>query len=133
VAVIDDEEDITTFLALALEDAGYRVTTCNHAADAFDLLRRERPDLICLDLVMPERAGASLYVAVRRDAGLAQVPILIMTGIGTRQETLNAIVAAAAVPPPDGCVDKPLDSDELLDRVREIVSPRAPDATGERR
>jgi DNA-binding response OmpR family regulator len=121
VAVIDDEEDITTYLELALADVGYRVVTCNQPSGALDMLRQERPDLICLDLVMPERAGGSLYVALRRDSVLKEVPVLILSGLGARQETLDAIVAAAAVPPPDGCVDKPLDGDELIARIGALL------------
>ena len=89
VAVIDDEEDITAFLALVLADAGYRVVTCNQPAEALALLRREPPDLICLDLVMPGKTGGSLYVALRRDPLLSATPVLILSGLGARDEVLQ--------------------------------------------
>ncbi len=124
VAVVDDEEDVLTFLRLVFEDRGFEVLTTDRPGAAVALLRRFQPDLVCLDLLMPEHTGASLYVAMRRVPELRDVPVLILTGL----ETEDALVAlkhrADGIPPPDGTVEKPLDVAALL-RAVEAVLPAA--------
>lgn len=132
VAVIDDEQDITTFLECALTDAGYRVVTCNQATTALDLLRAHRPDLICLDLVMPERTGGSLYQAIRRDPILTDIPVLILSGLGSRDEFLELVTAAPDIPPPTGFVDKPIAVEALTASVHAQL-PHVPNASEEER
>lgn len=114
VALVDDEEDITTFLGLALEDAGYRVVTTNDSASALKLLRERRPDLICLDLLMPERMGSSLYLEIRRAEELAGIPVLILSGLGVQDDFQDLLAQAGDVPPPTGYIEKPVETQGFL-------------------
>lgn len=122
VALVDDEEDITTFLALALEDAGYRVVATNESAVALALLRERRPDLICLDLLMPERMGSSLYLQIRRAEELAAVPVLILSGLGARDDLREMLARAGDVPPPTGYIEKPVDTEQFLTAVEQALA-----------
>jgi DNA-binding response OmpR family regulator len=125
VALVDDEEDITTFLAIALEDAGYRVVATNESAVALALLRERRPDLICLDLLMPERMGASLYLQIRRAEELAAVPVLILSGLGTRDDLRELLARTGDVPPPTGYIEKPVDREDFLSAVERALADAA--------
>jgi DNA-binding response OmpR family regulator len=127
VFIIDDEEDITTFLGLALEDAGYRVMTTTEPTRALALLRRHRPDLICLDLLMPERMGTSLYLEIRRDVELADTPVLILSGLNAREELARILEREARVPPPAGYIEKPPVAEALLEKVRELLAGHSDD------
>lgn len=121
VAVVDDEEDITTFLRLALEDAGYGVVTTNDATAALDLLLASRPDLILLDLLMPERSGLSLYAAMRARPELGRIPTVILSGLGIAEELPELLRRAGGLPPPDGFLEKPLDAEQLLVKVKQLL------------
>jgi DNA-binding response OmpR family regulator len=130
VAIVDDEEDITTFLGLALEDEGYRVVTINEAAEALPILRQAPPDLICLDLLMPHRTGASLYLEICKDPRLAPVPVLILSGLNARDELNDLLRHEADVAPPAGYLEKPLESEIFLAKVQELLSARGTQPEG---
>ncbi len=61
VVLVDDEEDIALYLQTALEDGGYVALTASNVPDGLELIRKERPDLVCLDILMPRESGFSLY------------------------------------------------------------------------
>jgi DNA-binding response OmpR family regulator len=121
VAIIDDEEDVTTYLSLALEDSGYRVVTTNEPALAMTLLRRHRPDLICLDLLMPERMGSSLYLEICGDSDLEAIPVLILSGLNAREELAELLQRQANIAPPAGYIEKPPDAEQFIDTVRSLL------------
>jgi CheY-like chemotaxis protein len=122
VAIVDDEPDITTFLGLALEDAGYRVVTINDSASALALLREQQPDLICLDLLMPEQMGPSLYLQIRQIEELLSVPVLILSGLGAQDHFQELLSQAGRVPPPVGYIDKPVEPEAFLDIIRSALA-----------
>jgi two-component system alkaline phosphatase synthesis response regulator PhoP len=121
VGLVDDEEDITTYLGLALEDRGYDVLSCNDAAGALDRLRSWGPDVVCLDLLMPEEMGTSLYLALRRDAHLATVPIVILSGLNAREELSMFLARLSDVPPPDGYIEKPVDMSAFMTAIKALA------------
>jgi DNA-binding response OmpR family regulator len=121
IALVDDEEDILTYLRVALEDHGYRVVAMPDASRALALLERETPDLICLDLLMPEQTGVSLYADLARHAALGKVPIVILSGLAVRDELPSILERAGELPEPAGFLEKPLDIDLFLETVRSLV------------
>jgi CheY-like chemotaxis protein len=109
ILVVDDEPAIRDSIAELLEAEGYRVDAVGRAEEALAVLRRERPALVLVDLVMPRMTGAELVAAVRADPALSSVPVVLMT---------------AALPAPgerpvaaDGILRKPFDIDDLLGTV----------------
>lgn len=118
VAIVDDEKDVLTFLCFALEDAGFEVLACDQPTKAVDLVARFEPDLVCLDLLMPERMGTSLYAAMRRNPGLASVPVLILSGLNSRDELIQIFSREGNLRPPVAFLEKPVDTAHLLEAVR---------------
>jgi DNA-binding response OmpR family regulator len=121
VALVDDEEDILTYLRVALEDHGYRVASKSDTTDAVEWLVREGPDLICLDLLMPEQTGVSLYADLARHGKLAKVPIVILSGLAVREEMPAILQRAGDLPEPARFLEKPVDIDLFLETVRSLV------------
>jgi CheY-like chemotaxis protein len=80
VLVVDDEPDVRGYLRTALEDAGFVVRTACDGLEALNSIRRDPPDLISLDLVMPKHSGAKLYRELQKDKTLSKIPVLIVTG-----------------------------------------------------
>jgi two-component system alkaline phosphatase synthesis response regulator PhoP len=121
VAVVDDEEDVLTFVRIAMEDAGYEVATVSRPTEALEALEAFRPDLILLDLLMPEQMGISLYVEMRSSQVLAATPVVIITGLNAR-ESLPLMTVTAATRPPTGYLEKPIDALSLLAAVRRALA-----------
>lgn len=80
VLVVDDEQDVRSYLKAALKDAGFRVVTADDGYDALEKIKAETPDLISLDLVMPKHSGAMFHRELRKNKDWAKIPVLIVTG-----------------------------------------------------
>ncbi|OIP88909.1 MAG: hypothetical protein AUK24_07140 [Syntrophaceae bacterium CG2_30_49_12] len=121
--VIDDEEDLTTYLSAILEENGFSVRTANNAEDGERLIREDTPDLICLDLLMPGKTGINLFLRLRRrEEPLKDVPLIIITGI---KEQINVdwkdIVSRCKARVPDGFIEKPVTPQRLMRVVNDVL------------
>lgn len=117
VLIIDDDESIREFVSVALADEGYAVRTATDGAAALEVLRRERPSVILLDMRMPVMDGWQFSREYRRWPG-PHVPIVVVTA------ARDAAVRAADIHA-DGFLAKPFDLDELLTIVGRFVQPGA--------
>jgi CheY-like chemotaxis protein len=95
VLVADDDPDVMAVLVEALEPEGYRVLTAVDGSAALDLARKERPDIVVLDWMMPGLDGLSVCRALRQEADprLAQVPVVLITGRADAQDTAAGFTA----------------------------------------
>lgn len=132
--IIDDEPDVATYLAAVLEDHGWRSRVEHRADPGLAAARDERPDLILLDVMMPERGGLSTLVAIRKDELLADVPVVLVSGI-QRQLTWRGgdMLDLARRFRPDAELEKPVSPDELIRVVDEVVGKREVDRRPPRR
>jgi len=80
VLVVDDEEDVRSYLTMALEDAGFDVATASDGFEAMESIQAKRPDLISLDLVMPKRSGAKFYRDLQKSEEFSDIPVIIVSG-----------------------------------------------------
>jgi Fe-S oxidoreductase len=117
ILVVDDEPDVRTFLTAMLEDNGATVFAAADGDECLALARKERPDLITLDLSMPGMDGGKVFDAIRRDPELAKIPVCIITG----KPELRKLIYERDVPPPEGYLDKPVNEETLLTNVRRIL------------
>jgi CheY-like chemotaxis protein len=120
ILVVDDEQDIVTFLTTLLEDSGYATITARDGAEALARARADHPDLVTLDITMPSQSGVRAYRDLKGDPALARIPVIIVTGIENEFERF--ISTRRQVPPPDGYVSKPVDKDQLLTLVKRLLS-----------
>jgi twitching motility two-component system response regulator PilH len=124
--IIDDEPDTTTYLATLLTDNGWTARTANSVEDGLALARAQVPDVVLLDLMMPERGGLSALVELRKTPELSSVPIVIVSGI---QETLTSdfrtFLKRFKYRKPDAFLDKPVVPDELLQTLDQLTQSKA--------
>jgi CheY-like chemotaxis protein len=120
ILVIDDEPDFVTFMTTLLEDNGYSCITANNGQEGIDRTRAERPDLVLLDITMPEKTGVRYYREVRDDPELREIPVVMVTGV--MQEFKKFISTRRQVPPPDGYISKPVDQQELLATIAKLLA-----------
>ncbi len=118
ILVADDEPDFVTFLTAILEDNGAKVLQAFGGEEAMEIARREKPDLMTLDLSMPGTSGTEVYMRLRRDPDLAELPVMIITG----QPELRRLIYDRPVAPPEGYMDKPITERSLLVNVRKVLN-----------
>ena len=113
VLLVDDSPDSLSFLTEALEETGYSVLIATSGASALSIADRITPDLILLDAVMPGMDGFETCQRLKAHGGVAQVPVIFMTGLTETEHVVRALGA--------GGVDylaKPINVDELRARIR---------------
>jgi CheY-like chemotaxis protein len=87
VLIVDDEEDFCHFVKLNLEQTGkYEVLTANSGADGISIANRNQPDLILLDIIMPNMTGTQVAEVLRNDKATKNIPIIFVTAIVKRGE-----------------------------------------------
>jgi len=119
VLIIDDEEDVLTFLSTLLEDNGYRTISAKNGNEAMVKVRSEKPDAVTLDITMPEKSGVKFYREMKDDTALRKIPIVIVTGIS--EDFQKFISTRKQAPPPEGYIQKPIDKQVLLDTLKKLL------------
>lgn len=130
ILVVDDEPDLVTYLTTLLEDHGYATVTASNGDEALEAVRRERPALVTLDISMPKASGTKFFRAVKDDAELAKIPVVIITAItgydGDPYAYEKFLQSRHGVPAPEGFVPKPIDRDALLAKVEALLGGKSP-------
>jgi diguanylate cyclase (GGDEF)-like protein len=116
ILVVDDEPHIRKILAFLLEQNGFAVLTAEDGERALEVARRELPDLILLDLMMPKMDGYEVCQHLREDFQTAQIPIVIVTAKGEVREKVRGLKGGA-----NDYLTKPYNHDELVARVRNML------------
>ncbi|NQT16961.1 MAG: response regulator [Planctomycetes bacterium] len=119
ILVVDDDPDAREFLVTVLEDNGFAAVTANDGTDAITMIDEKVPDLISLDIAMPEKSGVAVYRKLKEDDRLRSIPVIIITGIS--DDFKKFISTRRQVPPPDGYISKPVDHEQFLKMVRDLL------------
>jgi CheY-like chemotaxis protein len=117
ILVADDEPDQVEYLAMVFEDNGATVLRASNGDEALSLARREKPDLLTLDLSMPGRDVGEVYEILRREPELEDLKICVITG----RPELRKLIYDRSVKRPEGYIDKPVTEEALLRSVRKIL------------
>ena len=129
ILVVDDDREIVRLVRAYLEQAGYPVQTAYDGETALHVLRSERPDLMVLDLMLPDRDGWDITRLARGDSGLAHIPIIMLTARVDDTDKILGLELGA-----DDYITKPFNPREVVARVRSVLRRSQPDATsGQRR
>ena len=115
VLVADDDPSILDFTSRVVTKAGHRVVRAERGDVALELIRKEKPDLIFLDVLMPGLDGLEVCQAVRADAALSHTPVFLLSAMGE-----DRLIAAAKTAQADGYLTKPM----RLDAMRALLSDR---------
>ena len=116
VLVVDDDPSIRLMLKEVLRDEGYTVSVAANGREALAQLEHDRPDLILLDLMMPEMDGRQFCreIAPRQQSPEERVPVMVLTADRASREEVRSLGV-------DGYVTKPFDLDKLLDEVARLT------------
>jgi DNA-binding response OmpR family regulator len=116
ILLVDDERVLVETIAYNLEQAGYIVITVADGASALEAVRREAPDLIVLDIMLPEIDGLEVCRQLRREGSTAHIPIMMLTA---RTDEIDKVVGLEVGA--DDYVTKPFGRRELLARIRALL------------
>ena len=120
ILVVDDTPALIDVVRKCLEQEGYRVRTCLESRDAVKIARDDRPDLIMLDVVMPEVSGWEVLAALREDPAFQKTPVIVCTAY-----VAEALGRLAELKGPDqhlGLLPKPFELEELIEVVASVTS-----------
>jgi len=120
ILVVDDEPDVREYLRTVLEDAEFNVVTAGDGEEALEVIQRERPDFISLDLIMPKKSGHKLLYELKKNKDLSRIPVLIVTAHARDEmgkESLEDILNSSVMSGPGTYLEKPVNP---LSYVRSI-------------
>ena len=114
ILIVDDDPEIVTMLSLRLGRRGYDVKTASDGHRAVEIAKRERPDLILLDVMMPRMDGYEVCTKLRADGRSAHIPVIMLTAKSMEADRSMAYTAGA-----DDWVTKPFDPAVLVSKVKD--------------
>lgn len=138
ILIIDDEPDVITFISAVLGEHGYESIGAKDGIEGLEILRKEKPDLILLDLMMPKKSGITMFKELRKDPELSETPVIIETGVSevTGVDFKNFMfkqplhdekkfvesTGLTKYTVPNGYIEKPLDPDELIKVIKDVLN-----------
>jgi|YelNatPaOPRAMG01_1025707.scaffolds.fasta_scaffold244786_2 two-component system alkaline phosphatase synthesis response regulator PhoP len=122
ILVVDDDPDLVEAVALKLESQNYRVNKAYDGVEAMDQIRKERPDLILLDVMMPRKNGYQLCEELKKSDEYKDIIVLLLTAVGDAVPTTNYTHWDGKSTLADDYIPKPIDLEKLLGIVKDYLS-----------
>lgn len=126
ILIVDDEPAIVSYLEMLLKDHGYQTVSASNGEDGLAKVRSEKPDLVTLDISMPETSGVRFYKEVKTDPELASIPVFIVTAVtgyaGDPYGQMKFLTGQAKLPEPEGFFPKPIEKDDFVKAITELLS-----------
>ena len=117
VMIIEDEEDAAELFAEMMRVSGFRVIKTSKSTPAIEMMTADKPDLVLLDIMMPEVSGLDILRQMRRDSALANIPVIVITAKGMPADIKNGMEAGAST-----YLTKPVGFLELKEAVEKILA-----------
>ena len=114
--IIDDEEDLTSMLSFRLKGMGFDTVTASDGERGIELAKKNKPDLILLDLMMPNVDGFEVSKRLKKDSGTMHIPIVVFSALVNKntKESIEQLGAA-------GFIEKPFEPDILINKINELL------------
>src|SRR3989304_314202 len=116
ILIVDDEADILTLLEYNLEKAGFKVISANDGPDAVEITKREKPDIIILDIMLPSMEGTEVCKILKSGDATRHIPIIMLTAKGEEVDRIVGFELGA-----DDYITKPFSPRELILRVKAVL------------
>jgi CheY-like chemotaxis protein len=111
ILIIDDDPVIVKYLEAVFSDNGYATCSASSSTEGLEVVKREKPDLITLDLQMPGEWGPRFYRKLRKDKAVRDIPVIVVSGIDGDHAVKDAIAF----------VSKPFDPEKLIGIVKNTI------------
>lgn len=117
IFVVDDTPDFLAIVAMLLENQNYKAFLRSAGRDAFSTIKRQRPDLVILDVMLPDADGVDVLRRLKSDDSTRAIPVIICSGARQRLRSQRAEIETLAA----ALLEKPVDLDDLLLAVQEAL------------
>ena len=121
ILVVDDEKELLELIDKVLSNEGYAVTTATTAEDAMSKARTIEPDLILIDIVLPDKEGPEAIRILNEDSSTDQIPAIFLSGIITRESNDKASTEVRVGERLYKALSKPFTAEELMTEVRKAI------------
>ena len=125
ILIVDDELDVRIYVGTLLETSGYEPISARNGREGLLKARQVSPDLLILDVMMPQAGGVSMYRELKADLQLREIPVIMLTGVVEKSFShylkMLRLKIEDPIPQPNAYLEKPLDHEKLLELVREII------------
>lgn len=119
ILIVEDEADEVAYLRTLFADSGFNVISAGNGQEGFAKAKSQHPDLITLDISMPEESGVRMFRDLQQDPVTAGIPVVMITGV--THDFKRFIETRRQVHAPAGYFDKPPDREKLLAKINEIL------------
>lgn len=116
ILVVDDEPDMLLAIKMRLEATGYQVLTATDGMEGLNMARREKPDLIILDIMLPKMNGYKVSRLLKFDEEYKHIPIVMLTALAGENDRTTGVQTGA-----DAYITKPFETAQLLDTIRRFL------------
>jgi twitching motility two-component system response regulator PilH len=125
VLVVDDDPDVRLFSVSVLEENGYIPLEATNGDEGLKIIKKEMPDLLILDVLMPRQSGVRLYRELKTSRSLKNIPVVVLSGIAEKsflrsQKALTEF-GGESVPEPEGYLEKPVKAELLADTIKKVI------------
>ena len=125
IMIVDDEPDILEYLMAALEDSGYITCTAENINNILDSISSEKPDLIILDIMMPDRSGLSIYKEIQSTPEFKKIPVILISGLSSKNEFMAQLFKGKKDSDHIACsytfVEKPVQLEKLNNQITDLL------------
>ncbi len=119
ILVVDDEEDVVKYLCSLLQDNGFATVTAYDGKEGMEAVKKENPDLISLDITMPNETGVRMLRNLHDDPDTTKIPVILVTGVDPDYE--DFISNRKQINPPLAYFEKPIDKEAYILKIKEIL------------
>lgn len=125
ILIVDDDPDVRLFSATVVEENGYTPLEAANGEEGLKMVKKEQPDLVILDVLMPRQSGVRLYRELKTDKKLAKIHVIMLSGIAKKtflrsQKALTEF-GGKEVPEPEVYLEKPIEPEELSQVLKKIL------------
>lgn len=137
ILIVDDEPDAISFVSAVLEENGYTSIGAKDGVEGLEVLTKEKPDLVLLDLMMPKKSGITMFQEMRKDPSMSNIPVVVITGVSEvtgvdfrnfmykqplrDEKKFVETTGLTKYTVPDGYIEKPVEPDELIKVIKEAL------------
>jgi CheY-like chemotaxis protein len=125
VLIVDDDPDVRLFNSTVVEENGYTPVEASNGEEALQIIKKEAPALVLLDVLMPKQSGIRLYRVLKTEKAFMGIPVIILSGVAKRtflrsQKALTEF-GDKPVPEPESYLEKPVEADELAKEIKRFI------------
>jgi DNA-binding response OmpR family regulator len=117
ILIIEDEKDLRFFIVRALKEEGFEIIEAIDGEEGIEKAKKEKPDLILLDLLLPGISGYEVLARIKKDPEMEMIPVLILSNLGQQEEIEKGLKLGAV----DYLIKANFTLDEIVERIKKII------------